>query len=133
MWLPAFNLDKMIGTHDYRQGNVSYQTSNFFEQTFLNSQFSNNHIIPANEEIKQKIDNIKIGDLITFDGYIVKVKASYNEGSFSYWGNDSVSLMDKHNFPKGRWISYGISLYPLPFYFGVGKCDIYYITDLKKH
>ncbi|MFK7840138.1 MAG: hypothetical protein AB8B83_07375 [Bdellovibrionales bacterium] len=47
----------------------------------FNTSFSNNHLIPANQSIYQKLKAIKKGDLFTLKGYLV----NYREGTSRAW------------------------------------------------
>ena len=73
------------------------------------SQASNNHLIPANISVKNKIKKIKKGDHIKIKGYLVNVYASKSAGN--RWDmNSSISREDT----------------------GSGACEIIYVTDIYK-
>ena len=68
--------------------------------------YSNNHLIPADDNIKSKISAIKNGDYIKMDGYLVNV--FYNTKNMHYTWNSSVTRTDT----------------------GDGACEVFYVTNI---
>lgn len=90
---------------------VSWRSSN---QTWtksmgnmINNQFSNNHLVPANNEIKKLINLIKEDDYIHIKGYLVHIK--YTERNLYYSWKSSISRYDN----------------------GPGACETILVTDIK--
>ena len=86
-----------------------YQVDNYVDyQKLKPSQLSNNHLIPANEEVHKRIDNATPGDEINLKGYLVKYKWSNDEGQ-SLERDTSTSRDDTGN----------------------GACEVIYVTDYQ--
>jgi uncharacterized membrane protein len=45
---------------------------------------SNNHIIPANDELKKILNEIKVGNVVLIEGYLVNLEWNENDGKH-YW------------------------------------------------
>ena len=73
----------------------------------INNQFSNNHLVPANNEIKKLINLIKEDDYIHIKGYLVHIK--YTERNLYYSWKSSISRYDN----------------------GPGACETILVTDIK--
>lgn len=58
--------------------------------------FSNNHIIPSNDNIKKLINKIKKNDFVKIEGYLVNVRALKDNKVSFYW-NTSTSRTDEGN------------------------------------
>ena len=71
-------------------------------------QSSNNHIIPANDEVKSKVRMIRRGDHIRLKGYLVNVDAYKPEGERLQWYS-STTRTDT----------------------GDGACEVIYVTDVE--
>lgn len=74
---------------------------------YLNS--SNNHIIPANDNIRRALAHVKKNDVILLEGYLVYVRA-HIRGYSTNW-NSSLQRDDR----------------------GDGSCEIIYVTRLKRN
>lgn len=72
-------------------------------------QASNNHLIPADKYVAQKIKKIKTGDHIRIKGYLVNVQATKPDGQRFYW-NSSTTREDT----------------------GGGACEVIYVKDIQK-
>ena len=72
-------------------------------------QASNNHLIPADKYIAQKIKKIKTGDHIRIKGYLVNVRATKPNGQYFNW-NSSTTRKDT----------------------GSGACELIYVKDIQK-
>lgn len=72
----------------------------------ISSNSSNNHIIPANENIKKAIFDIKTGIKIHLEGYLVNINGTYNGNPV--WWNTSLSRDDT----------------------GAGSCEIFYVNKV---
>ena len=71
-------------------------------------QLSNNHIIPANEEIRQKVSYIRRGDHVRLQGYLVNVNGRKADGSTFRWYS-STTRTDT----------------------GDGSCEVFYVTSVE--
>lgn len=72
------------------------------------SQSANNHLIPADDNIKDNIKKINAGDHIRVTGYLVNVNASKPDGT-NFWWNSSTDRADT----------------------GDGSCEVIYVTGLE--
>lgn len=53
-------------------------------------QSSNNHIIPANDDIKQKVKYIRRGDHVRLQGYLVNIDGRSSDGSTFNWHSSTI-------------------------------------------
>ena len=72
------------------------------------SHSSNNHIIPANDDIKGKVMKIRRGDHIRLKGYLVNVDAVREDGYRYHWYSSTVRTDS-----------------------GDGACEVIYVTDVE--
>lgn len=71
-------------------------------------QSSNNHIIPANDGIRQKVKYIRRGDYVRLKGYLVNIDGRKNDGSTFRW-HSSTTRNDT----------------------GDGSCEVFYVTSVE--
>jgi hypothetical protein len=71
--------------------------------------FSNNHLIPKNEDIERKIGGINIGDQVRISGYLANYKITDENGRESTSRNTSITRNDARN----------------------GACEIIYVTEIE--
>ncbi len=69
-----------------------YKTGSAFDNSFVISHSSNNHIIPANENIRKAVKTIKEKDKVVLEGFLVNIKGTY-KGQQVIW-NTSLSRKD---------------------------------------
>lgn len=69
--------------------------------------WSNNHLIPSEDKIEDLIKNIKKGDYVKIEGYLVKVRYDGPDGEWFKW-NSSTTRDDTEN----------------------GACEVIYVTDV---
>ncbi|MBE5924398.1 MAG: hypothetical protein E7271_08025 [Lachnospiraceae bacterium] len=69
---------------------------------------SNNHLIPADDNVKKLVKNIKAGDCVRIKGYLVNVAANDGKGA-NFWWNSSTTRNDS----------------------GDGSCEVIYVTDIE--
>ena len=74
----------------------------------VSRQCSNNHIIPATSDVKDKVKKIREGDRVMLEGYLVDVYGEKPDGSWFEW-NTSTSRDDTGN----------------------GACEVFYVTDVQ--
>lgn len=74
----------------------------------MTTHHSNNHLIPANDDVEKLVKKIKKDDYVQVSGYLVKI----------YWTND-----------EGRWFKWNSSTVRNDD--GDGACEIIYVTDVK--
>ena len=77
-------------------------------EDIISEQYSNNHLIPANDEIEKLVKEIEEDDYVTIKGYLVNMYATKSDGSYRYW-NSSTSRKDT----------------------GDGACELIYVEDVK--
>lgn len=74
----------------------------------VTSYFSNNHLIPADDEIEKQIKQIKVGDFIKIEGYLSNIYFDVGKNGYYTW-NSSTSRTDS----------------------GGGACEIIYVTKIN--
>ncbi len=78
-------------------------------EDFLNQSFSNNHIIPAEENVKRDVQRIRRGDHVRLRGYLVNVDGvEKKSGQGGYYWYSSTTREDS----------------------GDGACEIIYVTNV---
>lgn len=77
-----------------------------FSRTYIYEHSANNHMIPANENVRTGFDSVKAGDLVTLKGYLVYIDGFYN-GKKVYW-HSSLSRNDT----------------------GDGSCELFYVKAI---
>lgn len=73
---------------------------------YINTHFSNNHIIPSTNEILNMIKSTKVNDFIRIDGYLVNIEVKASENGYYSMGT---SLIRNDT--------------------GIGACETIYVTD----
>jgi len=71
-------------------------------------QSSNNHIIPADDGIREKVKYIRRGDHVRLKGYLVNINGRKSDGSTFYW-RSSTTRTDT----------------------GDGSCEVFYVTSVE--
>jgi hypothetical protein len=84
-----------------------YKAGSPFNASYVYANSSNNHIVPANENIYKAIRSIKKKEKAVFEGYLVSLNGSY-EGQKVWW-NTSLSRNDS----------------------GDGSCEIFYVERIR--
>lgn len=74
----------------------------------LTGYFSNNHIIPSNNDIKKLVKKVKVGDYIKLKGYLVNATYPSKDGDSTFYYNSSTSRLDT----------------------GDQACEVLYVTDI---
>ncbi|MCR5702685.1 MAG: hypothetical protein K6G76_11150 [Lachnospiraceae bacterium] len=69
---------------------------------------SNNHLIPANDDVRKLVKKIHTGDCIRIKGYLVNVAANDDKGA-NFWWNSSTTRDDD----------------------GDGSCEVIYVTGIE--
>lgn len=75
----------------------------------IGSEMSNNHIIPANDEIRDLVGYIRRGDHIKLKGYLVNVSAYRDADKSTFTWNSSTSRTDT----------------------GAHSCEVFYVTSVE--
>lgn len=70
----------------------TYEADSNFDGNYIALHSSNNHIIPANDNVKEALNKVKTDDLIIIEGYLVKVDGREN-GKIVFW-NTSLTRSD---------------------------------------
>ena len=95
----------------YSQGNrwyfYKYKSGSPFDNSFVISHSANNHIIPANENIREAVKTIRKGDRIVLEGFLVNIKGTYEGRPVTR--NTSMTRKDT----------------------GDGSCEIVYVTKIR--
>lgn len=84
-----------------------YRPDSPLDQSYINSHSSNNHIIPASENVSTALRAIKKREKVMLEGFLVNVKGTYKGGTV-YW-NTSLTRKDS----------------------GDGSCELFYVTKAK--
>lgn len=80
---------------------------NDMTKSYIDLHFSNNHLIASSEEIKKLIKQIKVGDYISIEGYLVNVTYK-KDNNYTYYWNSSTNRYDD----------------------GDGACEVIYVTNI---
>ncbi len=75
----------------------------------VNTQSANNHLVPADDTIRDAVKKIDAGDYVRIKGYLVNISASKPDGT-NFWWNSSESRTDT----------------------GDGSCEVIYVTSIEK-
>lgn len=92
-----FALDSSVDTYRLFGGDAEMETC-----------ISNNHIIPADDEVRWKLKMVRAGDHIRLKGYLVRVDGIRSDGETFYW-DSSTTRNDV----------------------GDGACEVIYTTDIE--
>jgi hypothetical protein len=95
----------------YSQGNrwyfYQYKPGSPFDSSYVISHSSNNHIIPANENIRRAVKTVKKKNKVVLEGYLVNLKGTYKEQPVTW--NTSLSRTDAGN----------------------GSCELFYVSKVR--
>jgi len=95
----------------YRHGNrwyfYQYKPGCPLDQSYIISHSSNNHIIPARENIRRAIKTLKRKEKVVLEGFLVNLKGIYKGKSVTW--NTSLSRTDT----------------------GSGSCELFYVSKLR--
>jgi len=95
----------------YTQGNRDCTFRATGSSLDIITHFSNSHIIPANDDILNKLQNVKVGDIVTIKGYLVNVKRTSSISSSTWTWISSTSRSDTGNNACEIIYVKGISIY----------------------
>lgn len=99
---------KHSNRHSYHKLDPYVVEKYFGGSIYLNSEVSNNHVIPADDRVRKEIDMVRRGDHIIIEGYLVNAE------------------FFKGNVPYGKWES-SVTRYDT----GDGACEVIYVTNIK--
>ena len=102
-YLPYLKFDQIV-----RFCLFKYKSDAPIDIQYLNEHFSNNHLIPANKNLKRAMGTVKKKDVVQLEGYLVNVLGQDKKNHFSSW-NTSINRTDEGN----------------------GACEIIYVTRLR--
>ncbi|MEN6445202.1 MAG: hypothetical protein ABFC98_04050 [Candidatus Cloacimonas sp.] len=102
-YLPYIKFDQVVRFCLYK-----YQNNAPIDVKYLNAHFSNNHLIPADKNIKRALGKVQKKDKVQLEGYLVNVLGQDQKKRFSSW-NTSKTRIDEGN----------------------GACEIIYVTRLR--
>jgi hypothetical protein len=95
-------------TNTHRFCFYKYKDSGHVNKEYVDTHMSNNHIIPANINIKRALRTAHKGDLVEMDGFLIDVKQRIQGGSTYFW-KTSLSRSDTGN----------------------GACEVLYVKRLR--
>jgi len=84
-----------------------YDADSPLREDYISKHSSNNHFIPANQNIRYAADKVKIGEAVTLEGFLVNISGTYRESEI--WWNTSLTREDT----------------------GASSCEVFYVTRLK--
>lgn len=106
--LNDIGIDKFIS---YSQNNrwyyFRYNEDCPVDEAYISKHSSNNHIIPADDNVLKAVKKVKKGDTVKLQGYLVNVEYQHN-GEILSW-NSSVSREDT----------------------GDGACEVFYVNEVR--
>ncbi len=95
----------------YIQGNrwffYQYKPGSPFDPSYIVSHSSNNHIIPANENIRKAVKRVSKKDKVVLEGFLVNLKGIYKDQPVAW--NTSLSRIDS----------------------GSGSCELFYVSKIR--
>ncbi len=96
---------------DYTQGkrwySYQYKQGSPFDNSYIISHSSNNHIIPASGNIRRAVKSVKKKDKVVLEGFLVNLKGVYKEQPVTW--NTSLSRTDS----------------------GGGSCELFYVSKVR--
>lgn len=84
-------LDKINISQSNRWFFYDYKNNSLFNENDIRSNFDNFHIIPENQTVLEKIDNLSIGDTVYIKGYLVNLDCSF----INFKRGSSLSFTDR--------------------------------------
>jgi hypothetical protein len=95
--------------HYLRFGAFQWSGATGVDAAMFKSHFSNNHLIPSTDRIKQALTSVDAGDRVVLSGYLVNVTASPKAGGAAFYAESSLTRDDT----------------------GAGACEIMYVTRVR--
>jgi hypothetical protein len=92
----------------YRYCMFNYKLASPVDKNYVERHLSNNHLIPANNNIRKAFKTARKHDIVQLEGYLVNVTADNKKWGIGYW-NTSLQRNDT----------------------GDGACEIIYVTRLQ--
>jgi len=94
-------------TQGYRWYFYQCKAQSPFDYSYVTSHSSNNHIIPANENIRRAVKAVRRKDKVVLEGFLVNLKGTYKERPVIW--NTSLSRTDT----------------------GSGSCELFYVSKVR--
>ena len=94
-------------SHGYRWYHYQWKKGGPFDVLYIITHSANNHIIPADENIRRALKTIKKRDGVVMKGYLVNLKGTYN--GREVWWKTSLSRSDTGN----------------------GSCELFYVSKVR--
>jgi hypothetical protein len=94
-------------TQGYRWYFYQCKSEGPFDHSYVISHSSNNHIIPANENIRRAVKTVKKKHQVVLEGFLVNLKGTYKEQPVTW--NTSLSRTDA----------------------GSGSCELFYVSKVR--
>lgn len=85
-----------------------YDAESPLREDYIGQHSSNNHFIPANQNLRFCADQVKIGEAVTLEGFLVAVSGTYRDAEV--WWNTSLTREDT----------------------GANSCEVFYVTRIKR-
>lgn len=102
-YLPYIEFDQIVRFCLFRAKNPE-----LVDLAYISTHMSNNHLIPASDNIGKALSKAREHDLVRLEGYLVNVISQDKNNNFGYW-NSSMSRKD----------------------YGNGACEIIYVKSLR--
>jgi hypothetical protein len=102
-YLPYIEFDQIVRFCLFRAKNPE-----LVDLPYISTHMSNNHLIPASDNIRKALSKAREHDLVKLEGYLVNVMSQDKNNNFGYW-NSSMSRKDHGN----------------------GACEIIYVKSLR--
>jgi hypothetical protein len=109
---PATDPARIAGVefrHFLRFGAYQWRGDTTVDADLLRTHFSNNHLIPATDRIRQALTSIDVGDRVVLSGYLANVTVAPHAGGGAFEGTTSLTRDDT----------------------GAGACEIVYVTGVR--
>ncbi|MBI4653815.1 MAG: hypothetical protein HY752_02310 [Nitrospirae bacterium] len=84
-----------------------YENDSPLDVSYISTHSSNNHIIPANENIRLAIKSLKKNDTVTLEGFLINAAGKYK--GTDLWWNSSLTRNDS----------------------GDSSCEVFYVTKVR--
>jgi len=94
-------------SQEVRWYHYRYDADSPLREDYIGRHSSNNHFIPANQNIRYAADKVKIGEPVILEGFLVNITGTYRDSEV--WWNTSLTREDT----------------------GASSCEVFYVTRIK--
>jgi hypothetical protein len=102
------NLRHIRFSQEGRWYHYRYDASSPLREDDISRHSSNNHFIPANQNLRFCADQVRIGEAVTLEGFLVNITGTFRDAEI--WWNTSLTREDK----------------------GAFSCEVFYVTRIKR-